>query len=93
MAIITPPATHGQITVDLGLPYIFAAQEIRRELADRLNLLQLGVVPLVGDAAGSGSDTIRVTRIGGVGWSEAMATLAGENDAITPWALPRVTTR
>ena len=84
MAIITPPATHGQITVDLGLPYIFAAQEIRRELADRLNLLQLGVVPLVGDAAGSGSDTIRVTRIGGVGWSEAMATLAGENDAITP---------
>lgn len=84
MATITPPATHAQITTDLGLPYIFAAQEIRRELADRLNLLQLGVIPLVGDAAGSGSDTIRVTRIGGVGWSEAMTTLAGENDAITP---------
>lgn len=83
MTIIAPPATHGQVSTDLGFAYIFAQEEIRRELADMLNVLALGVVPLVGDAAGSGSDTIRVTRIGGVGWSEAMATMGGETDPIT----------
>jgi hypothetical protein len=84
MATITPPATFAQVTTDLGLPYVFAEQAIRRELADMLNVLQMGVVPLVGDAAGTGSDTIRVTRIGGVGWSEAMATMGTETAAITP---------
>lgn len=83
MTVISPPATHAQVKADLGFAYIFAQQEIRRELADMLNVLQLGIVPLVGDAAGTGSDTIRVTRIGGVGWSEAMATLSGEIDPIT----------
>lgn len=84
MTAISPPATHAQVVTDLGFAYIFAAQEIRRELADMLNVLSLGVVPLVGDAAGSGSDTIRVTRIGGAGWSEAMTTMAAETTAIVP---------
>jgi hypothetical protein len=84
MTAITPPATHSQLVTDLGYAYVFAEQEIRRELADMLNVLQLGVVPLVGDAAGTGSDTIRVTRLGGVGWAEAMATLGSETAPITP---------
>lgn len=83
MATITAPATFAQLT-DISYTYVFAEQEIRREIADQLNLLQLGVVPLVGDAAGTGSDTIRVTRLGGVGWQEAMSTMVSETGAITP---------
>ena len=84
MAVIAAPATYAQITTDLGFAYVFAEQEIRREIADMLNVLQMGVVPLVGDAAGSGSDTIRVTRYGGVGWQESMATMVSETAPITP---------
>ncbi len=83
MTNITPPNTFSQVKVDLGLPFVFAAQEIRMELAEMLNVLQLGVVPLVGDLAGSGSDIVRVTRLGGVGWQEAMQTHTGETDANT----------
>ncbi len=83
MATITPPATFAQVKADLGFAYVFASQEIRMELAEMLNVLQLGVVPLVGDLAGSGSDVVRVTRLGGVGWQEAMQTHTGETDPTT----------
>jgi len=83
MTTITPPATHAQLVTDLGFAYVFAEEAIRREIAERLDLLQLGVIPLVGDLAGSGSDTVRVTRIGAVGWAEAMATMGSETAAIT----------
>ena len=84
MTAITAPATFAQVKVDLGLAFVFAAQEIRMELAEQLNLLQLGIIPLVGDLAGSGSDIVRVTRLGGVGWQEAFETHTGELDATTP---------
>ena len=83
MTTITPPATFAQVQADLGLPFVFAAQEIRREIAEMLNVLALGVIPLVGDLQGSGSDVVRVTRIGGVGWQEPFETHTGETDATT----------
>ena len=64
----------------LGYSYVFAQEAIRQRLADQLNLLP--VVELVGDVAGSGSDVVRVTNIGGTGYNKAMATLAAETSTI-----------
>jgi hypothetical protein len=84
MATHTPPVTFSSTVADVGFPFVFAEQDIRAEIADRLNVLALGVVPLVGDLAGAGSDTVRVTRIGGVGWQLPMTTMGSEVAAITP---------
>ncbi len=83
MATITPPATFAQVQADLGFAYVFASEDIRREIAERLDVLAIGVIPLVGDLQGSGSDVVRVTRIGGIGWQEAFETHTGETDATT----------
>ncbi len=84
MATHTPPTLFSSTGGDVGFPFIFAEQDIRTELADSLNVLELGVVPLVGDLAGAGSDTVRVTRIGGIGWQLPMATMGSEVAPITP---------
>lgn len=84
MATHTPPVLFSSTDGDVGYPFIYAEQEIRAEIADMLDVLQIGVIPLVGDLAGAGSDTVRVTRIGGVGWQLPFATMASEVAAITP---------
>jgi hypothetical protein len=33
--------------------------------------------------SGTGSDTLRITRMGGIGWARRFSTLASETDAIT----------
>lgn len=82
MTVIAPPATHAQLKGDLGFDYIFAAMAIKMELAEMLNVLGLGLVQLWAELQGTGSDTARITRLGGVGWAEAMVELAGEVDPI-----------
>jgi hypothetical protein len=78
---------HSNTEGTLGHSYVFAAQRIRRALEDRMNVMSLGIVPLVGEFAGSGSDTIRVTDFGGDGWGVAMSALATETDTVTPTPL------
>ena len=58
MASLTQPLDSSSSTAQLGLNHI-VAEEIRMELAEKLNVYQLGVVPLVGDFAGAGTTTIR----------------------------------
>ncbi len=53
------------------------------ELAEKLNVYQLGVVPLVGDFAGAGTTTIRVTHVGGIGWDAKMVSMPTETSAPT----------
>ncbi len=77
---ISPPIQHVNTEDSIGFPHMFAAQAILVELQDRLNVL--GVVQLLGDAAGSGTDTIRVTDIGNIGWSLPMTALASETDTV-----------
>jgi hypothetical protein len=84
MTTINQPASHSQLEADLGLQYEFAGEGIRRTLEDRKDLLSLGVIPLVGDFAGSGTDTLRITHMGGDGWQLEAAALASETDTITP---------
>lgn len=67
---------------DLGRAYEFAAQEILLELQDRLDILAAGVAQLVGDFAGTGTDTLRITRMGGVGFSASMVELSSETQPI-----------
>jgi hypothetical protein len=84
MASISPPALASAVNNEVGFAYTFAQIAIQRRLEDALNVQAAGLVRLVGDAAGSGSDVIRVTNIGGVGYNLAMSALASETAAITP---------
>ncbi len=83
MTTIAPPISFSATNPDLGLDYVFAAQSILMELQDSLSLVGLGTVPLVGDLAGSGSDVLRVTEMGNVGFSQRMTALASEDSTIT----------
>ncbi len=82
MTTINSPATHAQLKGDLGFDYVFAEQAIRMEIAEKLDVLGLGMVQLWAELQGTGSDLARVTHMGGVGWQEAMVELAGETDPI-----------
>lgn len=82
MGTITSPATFSQLQPDVGFDYVYAEQAIRMEIAEELDVLGLGLVQLWAELQGTGSDVARVTRMGGVGWQEAMVELAGETDAI-----------
>lgn len=84
MAAIAPPALAGAVNTEVGFTHTFAQIAIQRRLEDALNVEAAGLVRLVGDAAGSGSDVIRVTNIGGIGFNLPMAALASETAAITP---------
>ena len=44
----------------------------------------MGLARLVGDVAGTGSDTLRITEIGGIGFAKKFAPLATETDTIDP---------
>ncbi len=84
MTTIAPPFSHAQTKGDLGFNYVFAAQEILRRLEDQLDPVSLGLASLVGDVAGTGSDTLRITNYGNIGIAKRMTALSGEDDAITP---------
>ncbi len=82
MTVHTPPVAFSSIQGDLGFTHAFAPERIRLEIMERLNVLQLGLVELIMDLSGTGSDTGRVTRMGAVGWSEAFTAMASETEAI-----------
>src|SRR6188768_3731060 len=83
MTTQNPPYTHAGMEGDLGYAYVFAAQEILKQVRDRLNVLALGFIGLRGDLAGSGSDTIRVAEMDGPGFGSPMVAIATENGGIT----------
>lgn len=81
---INPPVSHAQVFGTVGFDYVFAEQEILLELQDTLDVMGLGVVPLRGDLVGSGSDTVRVTDLGDVGFSLPFVQLFSETDRVAP---------
>lgn len=81
---ISPPTTFAGTKALVGYDYVYAEEMIRQALADRLDLMGLGVVPLVGELTGSGSDTLRIVDIGNVGWNKKMASQANETDTVAP---------
>ena len=79
---VLAPSSFAQAQADLGFAYVFAAQEIREEIVERLNVLDMGLVDAVGEFTASGSDTLRLTRYGGLGFAERMQAMASETDPI-----------
>lgn len=85
MATIGAPQSFAQATTaGVTQDYIFAANGIRIELQDKLDALALNVVNLEGDLAGAGSDTLRITRVGGVGFAQKMTAMASETSPVSP---------
>lgn len=82
MSTHAPPTTHASLEGDVGHSYVFAAEQIRLEIVEQLDALGAGLVTMYGDLAGSGSDTVRVTRISGVGWHESFTEMGSESEAI-----------
>jgi len=81
---VNPPFQFTDVQGTLGHSYLFAQEEILLELQDRLNVLGLGVVSLRGDVMGSGTDTLRITDYGNVGYSLPFTALASETDTVAP---------
>lgn len=81
MASLPQPMTAAARNAQLGNQFILA-QQIQMELADKLDLLALGVVPLVGDLSGTGTTVIRVRHAGGIGWNAPLQQLSGETDSV-----------
>jgi len=79
---LTLPVSFAQTQTPVGYDYIFAAERIRMALTDKMDMMGTGVVRLVGDLAGSGSDTIRVTHVDGIGWAADLTALASETDTL-----------
>lgn len=87
MTAMYAPATYEQAkAAGWAHNYIFAAERMRMALEDSLDAMALGTVPLLGDLSGSGSDTIRIRSVGGIGWNRRFQTLASETDTATPSA-------
>ena len=82
MTAVAAPAKYATTVGDLGFSYVFAAREIRTAIAEKLSAMPF--LELYGDLAGSGSNTMRVTFIDGVGWAEAFTAMAAEDTSITP---------
>tara|TARA_R110000751_G_scaffold270795_1_gene370595 strand:- start:852 stop:1811 length:960 start_codon:yes stop_codon:yes gene_type:complete len=85
MSVIATPFTNTEIQTEVGFTHVFAQEQIRQRLSDSLSVLP--IVQLVGDVAGSGSDVVRISNIGGIGYNQAMATLGSENATITASAM------
>lgn len=84
MATFNPPLTHADSQSTIGYSYRIAAREMLLEMQDRFDAQALGIVPLEGDAAGTGSNKIRILNIGGMGWALPFAALASENSVVIP---------
>ena len=86
---VLPPTSFGQWQGTFGHSYLFAAEETRLELQDRLNVSALGVVALRGDVMSSGTDTLRIKDVGNIGFSVGFTPLASETDTVadTPLTL------
>jgi len=79
---VNPPFQFQDVQGTLGHAYLFAQQGILLELQDRLNVLGLGVVGLVGDVMGTGTDVLRITDYGNVGYSLPFTALNSETDTV-----------
>lgn len=78
----TAPGTFAQSQADLGYSYVFAREQIRQELTEKLNVFNAGLLRALGEFVGTGSDTIRITRFAGLGHAERMTAMASETEAI-----------
>lgn len=82
MTTVATPWQHAN-QADLKAPYALAEMDIALHLAEVQDFVSEGVVSLWGDLAGSGSDTLRIRRVDGLGYAASMSTPANEHVAVT----------
>ena len=80
----TAPIDHATRESTDGFSYAFGANAIRLAIEDSLDPVVGGMVALVGDLAGTGSDTLRNLGIDGVGLANA-----SPPSAVRPTRSPR----
>lgn len=83
-ATLASPISHGAAEATWGQSYAFAPTILDEAMADSLDVMGLGLVRLVGDFAGAGTDVIRVRYIDGIGWERAMSAMGSETDRVAP---------
>ena len=79
---VVSPSSFGQSQSDLGQDFLFAQLAIQEQLVEKVEVL--GLLPLMGELQGSGTDTVRITEFGGVGHDEQLQAMSTETEAITP---------
>ena len=82
MGTITAPITQAQTESNLGYAAVFAEQQASLAMAEMFDVWAAGLLRGVGDLAGSGSDTMDLTYVGGLGWSEAMTAMSSETQVV-----------
>lgn len=82
MATIASPFQHTNTQSDYGYASVILSEMMRMGLADALNPLDVNAVMYVGDVTGTGSDTVRISFADGMGYDQAMTTLASETSAV-----------
>lgn len=80
MATLPVPLTNATVQAQLGLPATLVPS-VLRQLADRLDVLAPGIVRLLVDMAGTGSNVGRVRYAGGFGFQAPLQALASDTDA------------
>ena len=87
MPSFSPPVTHADTEGTLGYAAVFAERAIQEALVERLDPMSLGLIVGEGDLAGTGSDTLTLTRIQGFGWHEEFTAMGSETQQIplTGW--------
>lgn len=81
---VASPISHGASESTWGHSYAFAPTILDEAMSDSLDVLGLGIARLLGDFAGSGTDTLRVRYIDGVAWERPMSAMGSETDRIAP---------
>lgn len=87
MATLSPPILHSDAEGQLGRPFDFLGDAIALELAENFDVTMNGLVVMLGDLSGSGSDTGRLRRATGFGWSTTFSDMATETDPIVATAI------
>ena len=82
MASFSAPIQHGDTEGTLGYAAVFASARMEMDLVEKLDAESLGLITAVGDLAGSGSDTINLTHIDGVGFAESLPAMSAETEEI-----------
>lgn len=84
MAIVNPPTSQSAAeAAGHGYSYVIARELLLLAMEDELDVIAGMLVGLKGDAAGSGSDTIRITDVDGIGFGARFSAMASETDTIT----------
>lgn len=82
MPSIIAPGTHGQSEGTAGFSSVFLMMLLQSALEEELDAMDLGLSLAMGDLAGSGSDTARVTRVDGLGWGERFSAVGAETGSV-----------